>query len=263
MRLDQYLVICGLAESRTLAQKLIDQGVVIVNGKQMTKSSFPVLPESHPHIEVTARPTYVSRGGEKLAHALSQFSVPPLGIVADIGASTGGFTDCLLQHGAQFVYAIDVGHDQLHPSLRTNQRVRSLEGVNIRHFNLSTLDPLPTFVVVDVSFISLHFVFESLRLAAYKGPVIALIKPQFELQPQDLDKHGVVRYPEQHLTALLHVQAAAHIEGYHLTQIIPSPIRGEKSGNIEFLGYFKVDESASQLPRRDLEECVKIAHEEL
>lgn len=263
MRLDQYLVICGLAESRTLAQKLITKGVVLIDGRVTTKGSTIVNPDSRPAIEVIARPAYVSRGGEKLAEALATFAVPPLTVVADIGASTGGFTDCLLQHGAEYVYAIDVGHDQLHRSLKDNQRVRSLEGTNIRHFSITALNPCPTLVVVDVSFISLSFVFQSLHLASYQGPVIALIKPQFELQPHDLDKHGLVRMPSQHLTALMNVQDAACQEGFSLTSLIHSPIRGEKSGNIEFLGYFTGSASALQLPRSTLEECVKIAHEVL
>lgn len=262
MRLDQYLVLCGLVESRTLAQRLIEQGEVIVNGQVTTKSSVTIADHSRPVIEILKRPTYVSRGGEKLEAALAHFAVNPLTVVIDIGASTGGFTDCLLQHGAELVYAVDVGHDQLHPSLRQNQRVKSFEGANIRQFSIQTLTPPPQLATVDVSFISLRYVFQRLHEESQTIPVIALIKPQFELTPHALDKHGVVKYPKDHLTALTSVQQFAAEFGFILVDLIPSPIRGEKSGNIEFLGYFQ-PMNGSSLNLSQLQECVKIAHKDV
>jgi len=262
MRLDHYLVLCGLVESRTQAQRLIEQGEVVVNQSIVTKSSFSVDVHTRPSIEILKRPTYVSRGGEKLAAALAAFDVPSLTVVMDIGASTGGFTDCLLQHGAQFVYAIDVGHDQLHPSLRHHARVQSFEGSNIRQFSIQSLNPQPHFVTVDVSFISLRFVFQRLWEEHLLVPVIALIKPQFELTPAALDKHGVVKSHKDHEAALIKVQQSAAEFSFYLQDLIPSPIRGEKSGNIEFLGYFTSNQSR-QLDLLHMQECVKIAHKDL
>lgn len=263
MRLDQYLVVAGLVATRSIAQRLIDAGEVEIDGKKILKASFEVGEGNQHSIIVQTLPRYVSRGGEKLAAALTRFESVNVHEVLDIGASTGGFTDCALQYGAVHVTALDVGHDQLHPKLRNDPAVTVLEGVNIREFKWNTLIALPTLVTVDVSFISLGHVFTYLAAQDYEGDVIALIKPQFELTPSDLDKHGVVKLPTQHVQALLNVMGKAAQAGYSLIDLIYSPIRGEKSGNIEFLGHFKALSSPVSFPINKLQECVTMAHKEL
>lgn len=263
MRLDHYLVTAGLVDSRTVAQRLIAAKEVLVNGRVITKPAFDVGDGGGLSIVVQTLPTYVSRGGEKLAAALNQFQITCLDEVLDIGASTGGFTDCALQHGALHVTAVDVGHDQLHARLRNDPHVTSIEGVNIREFDWSSLVTTPNLVTVDVSFISLGHVFAYLASQNYQSDIIALIKPQFELTPADLDKHGVVRSPEQHLQALLNVCTKANQNHFSLINLIYSPIRGEKSGNIEFLGHFIHTDTICSYPLKEMRECVTMAHKEL
>ena len=237
MRLDLYLTAQSLAPSRTQAQELITGGYVRVNGKEIRKVSFAIDENVAPAIEITGRPhSYVGRGGLKLEGALRAFDVNPAGLVcADIGASTGGFTDCLLQNGAVRVFAVDSGSDQLDPSLRADRRV-----VNIEHFNARNLTP-ETFgctcdlVVADLSFISQTYVLANIASVLRDGGIyIGLIKPQFECGPAALDKRGVVRSPSDHASAIRRVREEAAAHALIMCRVIGSPIRGG-DGNREFL----------------------------
>lgn len=190
-RLDQALVSLGLVPSRQAAQRCIMAGEVKVNGHPVTKAASPVPPDAE--IEMAAKLPYVGRGGLKLAGALDHFGIAPAGwVCADLGASTGGFTDCLLQRGATKVYAIDVGHNQLAWKIRSDPRVLVMEGVNARH--LQELPEPVDFCVMDLSFISLRLVLPSaFKLLRENGSVLALVKPQFELERGAVGKGGVVR----------------------------------------------------------------------
>jgi 23S rRNA (cytidine1920-2'-O)/16S rRNA (cytidine1409-2'-O)-methyltransferase len=230
--LDVLLVQRGLAESRSLAQKLIMAGEVRVDGEVAVKPSQHVDPGSDLHVE--GRPRFVSRGGEKLEFALQHLPVSVEGrICADVGASTGGFTDCLLQHGAVRVYAIDAGHGQLHWKLRNHPGVVVMERTNARY-----LEGLPepiSLVTMDVSFISLRLVFPAVRgWLAEGGEVVALVKPQFEATPADVRRGGVVREVAVRKAVLAQVAAAARQHGLMPQAVLRSPLQGPK-GNVEFL----------------------------
>ncbi len=232
VRLDELLVARGLAESRSQAQRLILAGEVRVGDRVLDKAG-QALPENA-DVHVAAGLRYVSRGGLKLEHALHAFAVDPSGwTCADIGASTGGFTDCLLQHGALKVYAIDVGYGQLAWSLRQDPRVVSMERVNIR-----LLDPLPQPVqlaVVDVSFIGLELVLPcTAALLSPHGMAIVLIKPQFQVGKGQVGKGGVVRDPALHRSAIEKVFEAAGALDLAPSNLVRSPITGP-AGNVEFL----------------------------
>ena len=252
MRADLYLVEHGYAASRTLAQKLISEGVVTVDGRPLKKPSEDVPDGAHEVLVAdTATTRYVGRGGLKLEAALAAFPVDVRGAtVADIGASTGGFTDCLLQNGAARIFAVDSGHGQLHPRLASDARVRSMEGVNARYLSpadLSRTESERTGVdfdgrvggcVMDVSFISqtlLHPTVASLLLP--EGWFISLIKPQFELTGSALGKGGVVKSEKQRRAAVDRVLASAAACGLRLCGVIESPIEGG-DGNHEYLAYF-------------------------
>jgi len=237
VRLDAYLVTNGLCRSRATAAEAIRAGQVTVNGKTATKPSLAVTDESVAVNEKKER--YVSRGGYKLEGALTAFGIDVTGLTCvDIGASTGGFTDCLLQHGALSVLAIDVGSNQLVESLRNDARVTSLEQTNIRTFVPQT-PHLADFVCVDVSFISLSPVLPAVSLLLREnGRAVCLIKPQFEAGKEHLGKNGIVRDEKVHARVLRDVKAAAEENGLQTEQIIPSPLRGG-DGNIEFLAYMK------------------------
>ncbi len=254
MRADRYLVEQGRAESRTLAQKLIADGVVSVDGRLLRKPSEDIPDGAHTIvIEASDLCRYVGRGGLKLEAALAAFAVPVRGaVVADIGASTGGFTDCLLQAGAARVYAIDAGHGQLHPRLLAHPRVRSAEGINARYLTPAELArieaaavaPVPDFdgrvdgCVMDVSFISqtlLHPAVAGLLPAG--GWFVSLIKPQFELDGRALGKRGVVRSDKDRRAAADRVRASAEACGFSVLSVMDSPIEGG-DGNREYLAYF-------------------------
>ena len=235
-RLDQALVDRGLVASRERAQAMVRAGLVRVAGVTMEKPDQMVTAEQA--IEVAGTRSYVSRGGEKLAAGLDAFAIDPRGRPClDVGASTGGFTDVLLQRGAARVIAVDVGYGQLAWSLRQDRRVILLERVNIRH-----LDRLPMpadLAVIDVSFISLRLVLPRIReLLSPPGDVVALIKPQFEVGKGSVGKGGVVRDPEQHRAVVSALSAFAGEIGYTVAGEIASPIVGAK-GNREFLLYLK------------------------
>jgi len=234
VRLDQLLVARGLAESRTKAQALIQAGQLLVNG-QLRDKPGALVPEDA-LVELKRGPRYVSRGGEKLAAALRAFEVDPSGKVClDIGASTGGFTDCLLQHGARRVHAVDVGKGQLHWRLRTDPRVVVHEGLNARHLSFDDIGELVDLATLDVSFISLRLVLPPLKgIVRPCGDVIALVKPQFEAGRDKVGKGGVVRDPKVHREVLEGIARFAR-EGldWSVAGAIRSPLLGP-AGNVEF-----------------------------
>lgn len=235
VRLDLLLVERGLAESRSLAQRLIRAGEVQVDGQLVDKPGVDVAEDAS--ISLKAKPRFVSRGGEKLAAALEQFPVDVGGLIAaDIGASTGGFTDCLLQHGAAKVYAIDVGYGQLAWDLRQDARVVVMERVNARY--LAALPEPVDVIVSDVSFISLRIVYATaVQWLKPGGTVISLIKPQFEAGRERVGKGGVVRDPAVHRQVLETVTAEMVALGLGLRGLLVSPLRGP-AGNVEFLGWW-------------------------
>lgn len=249
IRLDLLLVKRGLAESRAKAQALVMAGQVRVDGQVEIKSSAAVLATAS--LEIEARPRFVSRGGEKLEAALEEFKIYVSGLVcADVGSSTGGFTDCLLQHGALKVYAIDVGKGILHWKLRSDPRLVVMEETNARH--LERLAEPVSLVTIDASFISLKILlpvvkgwFDPLsdihrigKLNMKKeSNVIVLIKPQFEAGRKETAKNkGVIRNPEVHKSVLMDVLAFAQEQGFGVLGLIRSPLLGPK-GNVEFLAW--------------------------
>lgn len=229
------LVEKGLAPTRTKAQALILAGKVFVAGQKVDKSGSLIATDCV--VETKAGPKFVSRGGDKLEAAILHFKIAVADKVAlDVGASTGGFTDCLLRHGAAKVYALDVGFGQLDPNIRNDPRVVVIERTNIRHAN-PTLFPEPIDIVtIDTSFISLTKVFPKIReLLTHAGgaEIIALIKPQFEVGPK-IAKKGVVRDADQHQRVITTIEKAAADLGFIIKGVIPSPLIGPK-GNKEFL----------------------------
>lgn len=259
MRADLYLVRAGHAPSRTLAQKLIADGAVTLDGRLLKKASEEISEGEHAvSVAATSDTRYVGRGGLKLEAALNAFSIDPVGLtVADIGASTGGFTDCLLQRGAAAVFAVDAGHGQLHPTLRGDVRVRSAEGVNARvlspalltavedewrrahpEADSSVFGGLVDGVVMDVSFISQTLLHPALASVLKDGGwVVSLVKPQFELTRSALNKQGIVKQERDRKAAVERVLESAAACGLEAVEVIPSPIEGG-DGNREFLAYF-------------------------
>jgi len=254
-RLDVILVERGLAESREKAQALILAGKVLVEGKVISKPGAFVHPKAS--IEVKEGLPYVSRGGLKLEFALKTFGVDPAGKVAiDVGASTGGFTDCLLQHGASKVYAVDVGYGQLAWKLRQDPRVVVLERTNIRY--LASLPELVDLATIDVSFISLRLVLPPvLNLLKPEAEIVALIKPQFEAGREKVGKKGVVRDPQVHREVLESLIDFAHGLGLSTSGLTVSPLLGPE-GNVEFFAYWTRGIEARQLDlAKAIEECVE------
>jgi 23S rRNA (cytidine1920-2'-O)/16S rRNA (cytidine1409-2'-O)-methyltransferase len=235
-RLDVELVERGLAESREQAQRLILAGEVWVEGQRWDKASKPCAASAN--IEVRGAERYVSRGGFKLEGALKGFELDVTGLrCLDVGASTGGFTDCLLQHGAREVVAVDVGHGQLHWKLRQDKRVRVYEGVNARDLSCLTDEKLEPFdlAVADVSFISLRLVLPpAFDLLGYGGRVCALIKPQFEAGREEVGKGGIVRDTAVREKVVRNLVAWSGDFPVESKGVIPSPIAG-RDGNEEFL----------------------------
>jgi 23S rRNA (cytidine1920-2'-O)/16S rRNA (cytidine1409-2'-O)-methyltransferase len=240
-RIDKLLVSKGLAESRTKAQAMVMAGVVLVNEQRVEKPSDQFSPEVTIRIKDADNPAakYVGRGGLKLEAALHDFKIDVRGFVClDVGASTGGFTDCLLQRGAARVIAIDVGHNQLDWRLRQDPRVEVREGVNARYLQPDDFPTRFDLVVVDVSFISLTKVLPALGpLLKIGGRLIALIKPQFEVGRGEVGSGGIVRDSDQHKRVIEEVNHCARGLGLTPQQMIESPIRGTE-GNLEFLALF-------------------------
>ena len=239
VRLDVYMEEKGLAESRAAAQRIIMAGEVRVNGQVALKSAGKV--SDNDQIEVTKPPPFVSRGGEKLLGALEAFNLLDLRgkVCADIGSSTGGFTDCLLQHGAEKVFAVDVGYGVLHWKLRNHPKIVIMERTNARYIE-GFSEPIQL-VTIDASFISLRTLLPAVKkwLTQSPGEVVALIKPQFEAGKSDAAKgEGVIRDAAVHRRILEQVLSFAVLEGFEIKGLIQSPLTGPK-GNIEFLAWLK------------------------
>lgn len=234
LRLDHALVERGLCETRSRAKAMIMAGDVLVNGQKETRAGRPV--SESDDIALKSKPRFVSRGGEKMDGALSTFDIDVSGMIAaDFGSSTGGFTDCLLQRGAEKVYAIDVGYGILDERMRTHERVVSMERTNARHVE-SLPEPIDI-VVMDVSFISLNLMFPAvMRVLQPGGVCVPLIKPQFEAGPENIGKRGVVRDPAVHEMVLRKVLSQAAEHGLTALGLIASSLRGP-NGNVEFLAH--------------------------
>lgn len=233
-RLDKIITEKGLVATRSQAKSLIENGDVTVNGKVSLKPGE--IFDSESEIQVNS-PLYVGRGALKLEEALKHFKIPVTGkIFLDVGASTGGFTEVLLNNGAIKVYAIDVGHDQLAAKIKNDPRVINMEGTNVRH--LTTLPELADAAVMDLSFISITKVLDAVKLLLKpNGDLIALIKPQFEAGTDRLPKDGVIKDQKVQMAVLKEVLTFAKTSGWIHHQTIDSPIEG-KSGNKEFLAWF-------------------------
>ena len=234
-RLDRLLVERGLAESREKAQALVMAGEVLVEGQKAVKPGHSV--EVSSQIEVTGKAPYVSRGGLKLAAALDIFAIDVTGrVVMDVGSSTGGFTDCLLQRGAARVHAVDVGAGQLDWKIRTDPRVVVHEGINARHLRREDIGEPVNLITCDVSFISVTLILPAAALILRpEGAMVILVKPQFEVGKGQVGKGGIVRSPELHHEACARVETAVTSLGFQ-TSIMESPITGAE-GNKEFLLY--------------------------
>lgn len=254
MRLDVLLVSRGLADSRQQAQALILAGDVLVDGEPVTKPATLVPPEAM--LELRQPLPYVSRGGVKLAGALRDFGLDVTGLtMLDIGASTGGFTDCLLQAGARRVYAIDVGYGQLDWRLRQDPRVRVLERTNIRY--LENLPELADAAVIDVSFISLTLVIPAvLRLTRPDAWILALVKPQFEAGRELVGKGGVVKDPAVHRAVLQKVANWAESQGLVVRGMTVSPLLGP-AGNREFFVYLAKQDRSVDV-QAAIERCLRV-----
>lgn len=260
-RLDVLLVEKGLIESRQKAQALIMAGQVYVKGQKVDKAGAPTDPEAP--IEVRGDGLrYVSRGGYKLEKAMNTWPISLEGkVCADIGASTGGFTDCMLQNGASKVYAVDVGYGQFAWKLRQDPRVVCLERTNARYLTTGQIPDLLDFFSVDVSFISLSLILPPLRpLMSQNGQGVCLIKPQFEAGKDKVGKKGVVRDKKVHLEVLEHFLDHAGQAGFAVKGLTYSPIRGPE-GNIEYLGWLSAE--GGERWQGDLAQLVEASHAEL
>jgi 23S rRNA (cytidine1920-2'-O)/16S rRNA (cytidine1409-2'-O)-methyltransferase len=237
-RIDALLVERGLVTSRQQAQAVLMAGDIRVDGALVSKPGAMV--HSHASIEVLQRPAYVGRGGDKLAHALEVFGIDPTGLIClDVGASTGGFTDCLLQHGAAKVYAVDVGYGELHYKLRQDERVVVMERTNARE-----LAPLPDacdLLVMDVSFIGVEKVLPAVCRSLKPGAELAiLVKPQFQAKRDEVGKKGIVKDVQVHAAVIGRVVDWTSSNGLRLLNLTTSPILGAE-GNREFLLHLRLD----------------------
>ena len=260
-RLDQLIFERGFTDSRERAKTTIMSGLVFVNGQRADKPGMPVPPDAQIEVRGDALP-FVSRGGFKLDKALKVFPVDPAGkICLDCGASTGGFTDVLLQHGAAKVYAVDVGYGQLAWKLRTDERVVNLERTNLRYVTREQIPDPIDLAVMDVSFISVRLIIPALLpLLKPEADLICLIKPQFEAGREDVGKKGVVRDSEVHVRVVSEILAFAENEGLSVLGLDYSPIRGPE-GNIEYICHLK---NCAGLSRTmDIRSVVSASHSEL
>ena len=244
-RIDKLLVERGLAQSRTKAQALVMAGVVLVDEQLVHKPSESFLPEANIRIKDADDPAsrYVGRGGLKLEAALRQFQIDVMRLTClDVGASTGGFTDCLLQNGASQVVAVDVGHNQLDWKLRSDSRVELREGRNARYLKPEDFDHKFDLATIDVAFISATMILPAIvPLLTQQGRIITLIKPQFEVGKGEVGKGGIVTDPSKHERVVAEVNRAAEELGLRVCGVIRSPIRGAE-GNVEFLALYVVSE---------------------
>lgn len=236
-RLDQHLVDIGLAETRSRAKALILAEDVLVNGQRVSRAGHQV--QFSDIVVLRQKQRFVSRGGEKLDHALDAFGIDVSGLVAaDLGASTGGFSDCLLQRGAARIYAVDVGHGQLDLRVRNDERVIVMEKTNARY--IESLPELVDMVVIDVSFISLSLMFPVVaHILTPGGACVPLIKPQFEAGRDEIGKGGVVREPRVHRAVLERTAELAEANGLGVLGLVASPLQGP-AGNIEFLAHLQL-----------------------
>ena len=234
MRADQYLTTHGHYDSRARAQAAIRAGLVSIDGKVVKKPSEKI--KDGAVVQAGREHPWVSRGGVKLDHALNVFGVDPTGLTClDVGASTGGFSHVLVTRGAAKVYAVDVGHGQLHADLQGNPKIISMEGQDARALSPKSLSPTPDLIVCDASFISAMKVLEiPLRLAAAKAELITLVKPQFEVGKINIGRGGLVKSEELGLRALDTVRHWVREQGWEVIETCPSPIKGG-SGNTEYL----------------------------
>ncbi len=263
LRLDSLLVERGFAASRERAKALIMTGVVFVGEQKAIKPGDTI--DSNSVIRVAGSDIkYVSRGGLKLEKAMAAFDIRLNGrICMDIGASTGGFSDCMLQNGAVKVYAVDVGYGQLAWKLRTDERVVNLERTNIRYLTREKIADDISFASIDVSFISLTLVLPVVhRLLCGEGEIVCLVKPQFEAGRGKVGKKGVVREPEIHLEVVHKISSFAAENGLSLLNADFSPIKGPE-GNIEYLFHLKKSSDSKLVPPIDLEQLVHRSHSEL
>ena len=260
-RLDVLLTEQGYFESRQKAQATIMSGLVFVNGQRVDKAGASVAEDAQIEVRGKAIP-YVSRGGLKLEKAMKVFPVHLEGrVCADIGASTGGFTDCMLQNGAAKVYAVDTGYGKLDWKIRSDPRVVALERTNARYLTREQVPDALDFASVDVSFISLRLILPALRgVLKEDGAVVCLVKPQFEAGREKVGKKGVVRDPKVHLEVLEHFLEHAREADFTVRDMTYSPIKGPE-GNIEYLGYLTVGAGADW--SGDLKALVAESHETL
>jgi 23S rRNA (cytidine1920-2'-O)/16S rRNA (cytidine1409-2'-O)-methyltransferase len=237
-RIDVYLFENGLAESREKAKALIIAGDVFVDGQRCDKPSSQL--SEWQSVSLKKAQDFVSRGGKKLEKAITFFHIDLSGKIAvDIGASTGGFTDCMLKHGAEYVYAVDVGYGQLAWSLRQDSRVCVMEHINARYLKRDMFDKDAAFASIDVSFISLKLILPALiNVLAVPYGIVALVKPQFEAGKENVGKKGVVRDKNVHKDVIKGILKFAHEIGLTVCGLTYSPIKGPE-GNIEYLAYFK------------------------
>lgn len=237
-RIDSYLVNKGFVSSRSKAAELIKNNLVYVNDKIVVKNSLLVDDSFNIEIKENNLLEFVSRGGLKLEKALQTFNISLNNkVICDIGASTGGFTSCALKHNASFVYAIDVGTNQLHESLKKNSKVKSLENLNFKDVTKDLFDKKIDLYVCDVSFISIKQILNKLKELEEKFQMIFLFKPQFEVGKNNLNKKGVVKNDKILLSSLNEFEIYLKDKGFSLINVTFSPIKGNKEGNIEFLYY--------------------------
>ena len=268
-RVDSAMTERGIAESIEKARALIMEGIVLVDGVRVMKAGDTVSDEQVISIKENPVP-FVSRGGLKLQKAADKYNIDLKNLVCiDIGSSTGGFTDCMLQHGAKKVYAVDVGYGQLDWKLRSDERVVCMERHNARLMVPEWFDEKPDFASIDVSFISLKLILPALHLCLKKnGKAVALVKPQFEAERGQVGKNGVVRDAAVHLEVLKNAVRTAYENGFSVHGLEFSPIKGPK-GNIEFLMYLLHDGNNNNENRGEEEmldeaqSVVTAAHEEL
>jgi 23S rRNA (cytidine1920-2'-O)/16S rRNA (cytidine1409-2'-O)-methyltransferase len=241
-RIDKLLVDRGLADSRTKAQALVMAGAVLANEQLVNKASDQFDQEAIIRIKAEARAPYVGRGGVKLEAALREFGIEVCGWTClDVGASTGGFTDCLLQRGAARVVAVDVGHNQIDWRLRSDPRVEVREGVNARYLQPADFQDQFEIVTIDVAFISVTKILPAVvPLVKAEGCIITLIKPQFEVGKGEVGKGGIVKDEAQHQRVVSEVNAVAQSLGLKVSGVMDSPIKGA-DGNAEFLALYRRD----------------------
>ena len=259
-RLDVILVERGFFPSRERAKASIMAGIVYVDGQKVDKAGTSVDDQADIFIKENICP-YVSRGGLKLEKALEEFDFHlDKTVCVDIGASTGGFTDCMLQKGAEKVFAIDVGYGQLDWKLRNDNRVINMEKTNIRHLDFDTVDKDIDFISIDVSFISLKLVFPvASQLLAADGSIVCLVKPQFEAGREQVGKKGIVRDRNVHKEVIVNVIEYGKANGLYAHGLTFSPVTGAK-GNIEYLLYLKKEPAEQEI---DIDGVVYSSHEEL